>query len=186
MILFGTTDSSLDYSKTKGRDIMSSPTTPVFLTPRNIRASTFSNTTADWGRSLFSLGYIECTWQGFFGGGEEHCSCDLWEQGSPPQAVGDICFSTMGYILYHLRPWCSLCHLSLFPSSFLCLSSVFCPFSSMFSWSCHKLGGWAQLCPVVGLLWNRLCLAQRMPWSLITAATLAANPLPWTPSTRGR
>lgn len=44
MIVFGTTDSSLDYSKTKGRDIMSAPPTQFFSIPGNTGPSSFSNT----------------------------------------------------------------------------------------------------------------------------------------------
>lgn len=166
---------------------MSSPATLIFLTSRNSGASSFSNTTDDWGRSLmfFSLGYIGRTQQGFFG---EEGMLQLW-----PLQRGVSFTDCRGYLLQHHGIHSAPPPTLMFPLPFLtfpfillCLSSLFCPFLSMFSWRCHKLAGWAQLCPVVSPLWNWLCLAQRMSWSLLTVATPASNTLPQTLSTRGR
>lgn len=192
VILFGTTDSSLDYSKTNGRDIMSFPPTPNFSPPpKNTGAGSFSNTTCpQLTEEDLSLSFLQG--RGILGAHGEVLAAEggmlqLW-----PLRTGVSSTVCGGYLLQHHGVPPAPPPTLVFPLPFLifsllllCLSSVFCPLS-MFSWRCHKLGGWAQLRPAVGPLWSQLCLARNMPWSLLIQATPAANTLPWTGQYRGK
>ena len=77
------------------------------------------------------------------------------------------CGSSMDCSEYPSLPWSTSSSSDLgvpsvvrhsFCSLLVSLFNILYPFLNTFSQRCHQLGWWAQLCPVVGLLWSWLQL----------------------------